>query len=86
MQAVNTALKQRGIITWFDGERMAGQVVDQMCRGIDQSALVGVAITKRYMEKVYGENQNDNCKIEFNYARAEKSADGMLAIPMVCFS
>ena len=86
MEAVNAALKQRGIITWFDGERMTGQILDQMCRGIDQSALVGVAITKRYMEKVYGENQNDNCKIEFNYARTEKSADGMLAIPMVCFS
>ena len=55
-----------------------------MCRGIDQSALVGVAITKRYVEKVYGENANDNCKIEFNYAKGKKSADGMLAIPMVC--
>ena len=34
---VNTALKKLGFATWFDEEKMTGNVVDQMCKGIDDS-------------------------------------------------
>jgi 5S rRNA maturation endonuclease (ribonuclease M5) len=79
---VNDALKKRGLITWFDADRMEGQILDQMCRGIDGSSVVAVFITQNYMEKVYGQNENDNCKIEFNYAKEKITAKRMVAVPV----
>ncbi len=38
-------LKQLGLNTWFDEERMEGNIVDQMCKGIDESAVVAVLST-----------------------------------------
>ena len=41
-----------------------------MCSGIDGATVVIVFITKRYCDKVGGTSgQEDNCKLEFNYAR-----------------
>ena len=76
------ALKAHGIKPWFDSERMEHNIVDQMTNGIDDSACVAVFITSRYIDKVRSNNSNDNCKTEFNYARNQKSAKLMLAIPM----
>ena len=76
------ALKGHGIKPWFDSERMEHNVVDQMTGGIDDSACVAVFVTSRYIDKVKGNNANDNCKTEFNYARNQKSARLMLAVPM----
>ena len=46
--------------------------MDQMCRGIDNAKVVLVFITKRYCDKVGGDNEGDNCKLEFNYAVRRK--------------
>jgi hypothetical protein len=78
---VNTALKSRGVVTWFDSERMEGHIRDKMVAGIDASACVVVFITQRYMAKVGGQDHKDNCKLEFNYATDVK-AGRMLAVPM----
>ena len=56
--------------------------MDQMVSGIDSSALAMVGITERYIEKVGGDNKNDNCKVEFGYAQRKKSASKMIAVPM----
>ena len=59
-------LKQAGFITWFDDERMRGDVVGQMTEGIDNSSLVLVFVTRNYIRKVEGrghKGQNDNCKV-----------------------
>jgi hypothetical protein len=69
---VNEGLKARGIVTWFDAEQMSGDIVDKMCQGIDNTGIVLVFVTSNYMSKVGGDNDNDNCKLEFNYARRRK--------------
>ena len=66
--ALNAWLKARGIVTWFDAERMAGDVSSAMCKGIDGSFLVMACVTKQYADKVTGDHANDNCKKEFNCA------------------
>ncbi len=58
---INEALKKNSIKTWFDGDRLQGGVRKKMLQGIDGSALVLVLVTKKYAEKVNGENQSDNC-------------------------
>ena len=67
---------------WFDSERMAGAIVDQMIKGIDESDLVIVFITKKYCQKVASGNPKDNCRKEFMYTSQNKGATKMIPIPM----
>lgn len=78
---VNHLLKERGVVTWFDEEQMVGNVVEQMCAGIDDSITCVVFITANYLQKVAGDNDADNCKKEFLYADRRKTA--RLLIPVV---
>jgi WD40 repeat protein len=80
--AVNKELKSMGFVTWFDSEKMTGEVVYQMVNGIDNAAVVIVFMTQRYMTKVNGSNANDNCRKEFNYAIQKKSSTKMIPVVM----
>ena len=76
------ALKQRGLSLWFDEVYMEGDIDEAMCKGIEESKLVIIFITKRYMQKVAGDNAGDNCKKEFNYAKQARGSDRMLCVIM----
>lgn len=73
---INIALKAAGIKSWFDDDRMHGNVTQTMLRGIDESALVIVLVTRQYESKVNGEDQRDNCLVEFNYTVNHKLVSG----------
>ncbi|EOD41046.1 hypothetical protein EMIHUDRAFT_222110 [Emiliania huxleyi CCMP1516] len=79
---INDHLKARGMVTWFDGDRMEGEIADKMCEGIDDSAAIVVFVSKAYLDKVASKNPNDNCKKEFKYATQRKSATKMVPVPM----
>ena len=49
---VNWYLKERGLLTWFDEERLHGDIEEAMCDGIDRAAVTLVFLTKRYARKV----------------------------------
>ena len=49
---IHQGLKAKGLNMWFDSERMQGAIVDQMIQGIDDSAIVVVFLTKKYMNKM----------------------------------
>jgi len=68
---VNKLLQEQGYRTWFDEDKMVGHIDQQMARGIDESDIMLVFITKVYMEKVASTGQ-DNCKAEFTYATTRK--------------
>jgi WD40 repeat protein len=80
--AINEALKSLGFVTWFDSDRMTGNVVKQMVSGIDNASVIIVFVTQRYMNKVNGADANDNCYKEFNYATDTKSAAKMIPVVM----
>jgi len=85
VSAINDALKEKGITTWFDGDRMRGDIVRQMTNGIDNSKIVIAFITKDYIQKVMGagvNGTNDNCKVEFDYAVRKKTADNIITVVM----
>ena len=71
---INSALKLRGFETWFDDDRMIGRIDQQMVDGIDNTSVILVFITKRYMEKINGTNPKDNCQKEFTYAENTKTS------------
>ena len=75
---INDFLKAKGLVTWFDEEKLEGNVQEKMTRGIDNAQAVLVCITPRYMQKVSGDNAGDNCKLEFGYASLRKTASKML--------
>jgi WD40 repeat protein len=80
--AVNRGLKSEGFVTWFDSDRMTGDVVDQMVAGINSCSVVVVFITQRYMNKVNGRNPHDHCRKEFKYACHTKSSINMIPVVM----
>ena len=56
--------------------------MSQMCKGIDKSQLMVAFITENYIQKVGGQNSNDNCQLEFNYGLLQKSPAFMIAVVM----
>ena len=74
---INAQLKALGFKTWFDEDRMQGNIDKKMADGIEKSAVVVVFVTKCYMSKVNGDNAKDNCWKEFNLATQVQSANRM---------
>jgi hypothetical protein len=89
---IHKKLSERGIRSWFDSERMTGNILDQMTRGIDDSMAVITFITKAYIVKVAGrgaKEDEDNCKLEFGYSRNRKGSSKMIPVvmePSCCIS
>ena len=61
---------------------MRGHIADHTSSGIDNSKVILVFVTKRYSDKVCGQDRADNCKMEFNYAVQRKSQRYMIPIVM----
>jgi hypothetical protein len=79
---VAQALKARGLPVWIDEDEMTGDIVEQMCNGIENSNAILVFITERYVSKVGGSNAKDNCKLEFKYAARMTSPEVMIPVVM----
>ncbi|OQR95751.1 hypothetical protein THRCLA_07605 [Thraustotheca clavata] len=71
VRSVNKLLRDRGITTWFDDERMEGN---------ENARCIVVFVTQRYIDKVGGSNAEDNCQLEFNYAARRKTATKMIPV------
>lgn len=65
---INSELKKRGLITWFDEERMKGNIRQLMAKAIAASRVVLVHVTERYRDKIEKGDSHDSCYYEFNYA------------------
>jgi hypothetical protein len=84
VSALNDELRKRGISTWFDSERLTGDIMEQILVGVDRTQLVAVCLTKRYMDKVAKppSAKVDYCQVEFKYALRRKGPERMLLIVM----
>ena len=80
---INDLLKENGINTWFDAEKMTGNIIEKMCEGIEYTKCIIVFITNNYINKVGGPNGKDNCKREFNHAINFHGPEKMIAVVMV---
>jgi hypothetical protein len=79
---VNQFLKNKGLITWFDEDRMEGNVRRKMTEGIDNTLCMVVFITDRYRNKVNGTEDRDNCRYEFTYGVEQKGPQRMVPVVM----
>jgi hypothetical protein len=67
---INQALRNRGLSTWFDSERIGrGAITREMINGIEHTTCMLVFTTVNYQNKVNGPSERDACRQEFDYAR-----------------
>ena len=79
---INTMLVDAGYETWCDSEQMIGNAIERIAEGIDNTQVVLVFVTRRYMEKVgSGAGVHDNCKKAFMYS-ARRHSDALM-IPVI---
>jgi len=79
---INEMLVDAGYVTWCDSDRMIGDVIERMIEGINNTQMILVFVTRRYMEKVgSGAGVQDNCKREFRYS-VQQHSDAMM-IPVI---
>ena len=76
---VVTDLRAAGHSVWFDETDMKGNLLDAMCRGIDECDFFLVFVTQGYIEKVRRGNASDNVRREFMYA-SQHCPNRMVAI------
>ena len=80
--ALNQALTAVGVPTWFDEEKMEGNVNVSMFSGVDASALVLVCVTQRYMHRVAGNDTDDPVYRAFELANAHLGRERILPVAM----
>ena len=79
---LNDGLRARKLGTWFDAQGdMAGNTLQAMTNGIDESSAVAVFVTREYIEKCKKPG-NDNCKLEFEYAYQRKTVENLIPVVM----
>ena len=79
---VSKALKETGYRTWFNEQRNAGDIMKAVPKRLEQTWGVIIFITRRYYEKVNGENTMETCKLEFNYAVKTKTRSKIVPVVM----
>jgi hypothetical protein len=65
---INKELKELGLQTWFDEEKLTGNIRQGLADAISNSNCFVVFITKEYELKVNSNNPEDSCYYEFNFA------------------
>jgi hypothetical protein len=63
---INNILKNKyGVITWFDEDKLEGNIRYKMTEGIENSMSMIIFITSRYQQKIISGNDDlrDNCKV-----------------------
>ncbi|OQR86666.1 hypothetical protein ACHHYP_10328 [Achlya hypogyna] len=71
VSVINGLLRDRG-----------GNIKMKMISGIENARCIVVFVTQRYMEKVGGDNGEDNCQLEFNFAARRKTNMKMISVLM----
>ena len=79
---INKELKAQGYKTWFDEEKISGNIDMKMAQGIAQAKGVIVFLTRKYLNKVNGNDARDNCQKEFMYATRTQTRTRIVAVVM----
>lgn len=69
---INTELTKYGYKTWFDDQKMWGNINGRISKGIAHTKGVIVFLTKKYHRKVGDKKRNDNCQKEFMFPTRNK--------------
>ena len=80
---INDMLTDAGYLTWCDSEQMIGDVMERITEGIDNTQVVLIFVTRRYMQKLQAPmGVRDNCKKEFMYTVRRHGEAKMIPVIM----
>ena len=81
---INEELKKLHVVTWFDTDRLTGDIINQIVAAIDKTNFVVVFLTKRYMEKAAQDSSSrvDYSQMEFQYAMRRQGRDRIIVVVM----
>lgn len=79
---INTELTKYGYKTWFDDQKMWGNINGRISKGIAHTKGVIVFLKKKYHRKVGDEKKYDNCQKEFMFPTRNKPKKKMVAVLM----
>jgi hypothetical protein len=79
---LNEGLEKLKVKTWFDDDKIQGNILQRMAEGIERSAVVLICVTRKYMENVNKKNSSNYCKLEFEYACSKRTPLCMLPVVM----
>ena len=82
IKKIDGALQKLNTTTWFDEERMYGNIRAKMMEGIENADTFVAFITKQYCNKVNSDDKRDSCCFEFNAAFDALSNKRMIAVVM----
>jgi hypothetical protein len=82
VKKINEILRKKGLRTWFDENKIDGNIRYKMAEGIDNTTCFIVFITREYRDKVNGIDMKDNCKYEFTYAMNQLGSQNMIPVIM----
>ena len=82
VKTISDVLKQKGLKTWLDENKIDGNIRFKMAEGIDNTKCMVVFITREYRDKVNGIDMKDNCKYEFTYAMNQLGSQNMIPVIM----
>lgn len=83
--ALNAKLQSLAIKTWFDEQKLFGNIQQKMCDGSDNSAIVIIGVSARFLSKVAGKGDKcemDNCRYEFAHASNTKQPARFIPVVM----
>jgi len=79
---INRALQRRNVVTWFDEDRMVGNIREKMTDGVESTKCMVVFITSIYRDKVNGSEERDACHYEFSYSVEQLGPQRMISVVM----
>ena len=82
VETINEALKERKVVTWFDGDKMKGDMNEAMWTAIESSTIVIVFVTADYQRKLKSGDDFDNCRREYQASLRTKGLENMLFVVM----
>jgi hypothetical protein len=82
VKKIDLALKKRGLNTWFDENKINGNIRFKMAEGIDNTKCFIAFITRKYRDKVNSIDMKDNCKYEFSYGMNQLGPQNMIPVIM----
>lgn len=65
VKKINERLMDLDVVTWFDGDRLIGNIHGTIESALGLTKIALVFITRNYVDKVNSDNINDNCRLEF---------------------
>ncbi|GBG31296.1 Ankyrin repeat domain-containing protein 29 [Hondaea fermentalgiana] len=75
----NVNYQQLHLKTWFDGDRLSGNIRQEIAHGLENTEKVVVFITREYMEKLKSKG-SDYCKEEFQAAEKVVGQENLIPV------